>query len=55
MKLKGKNILLGVTGGIATYKAAIIVRLLVTEGAKVNIVMTTVAKEFNTPLTLSKL
>ena len=55
MKLKGKNILLGITGGIAAYKAAILVRLLVKEGAQVRVVMTKLAKEFITPLTLATL
>jgi phosphopantothenoylcysteine decarboxylase/phosphopantothenate--cysteine ligase len=55
MKLKGKNILLGVTGGIAAYKAAILVRLLVKEGAQVKVIMTKLAKEFITPLTLATL
>lgn len=53
--LKGKNIILGVTGGIAAYKAAIIIRLLVKEGADVKVVMTPLAKEFITPLTLATL
>ncbi len=53
--LKGKNILLGVTGGIAAYKAAFLVRLLVKKGANVKVVMTHSAKEFVTPLTLSTL
>jgi phosphopantothenoylcysteine decarboxylase/phosphopantothenate--cysteine ligase len=53
--LKGKKILLGVTGGIAAYKAAMIIRLLVKEGAEVKVVMTPVAKEFITPLTLATL
>ena len=53
--LSGKNILLGVTGGIAAYKAAFLVRLLVKKGADVKVVMTTSAKEFVTPLTLSTL
>lgn len=53
--LSGKNILLGVTGGIAAYKAAFLVRLLVKKGANVKVVMTTSAKEFVTPLTLSTL
>jgi phosphopantothenoylcysteine decarboxylase/phosphopantothenate--cysteine ligase len=53
--LKGKHILLGITGSIAAYKAAIIVRLLVKEGAEVKIVMTPLAKEFITPLTLATL
>jgi phosphopantothenoylcysteine decarboxylase/phosphopantothenate--cysteine ligase len=55
MELKGKNILLGITGGIAAYKAAILVRLLVKEGAQVKVVMTKLAKEFITPLTLATL
>lgn len=53
--LNGKNILLGVTGGIAAYKAAFLVRLLVKKGARVKVVMTESAKEFVTPLTLSTL
>lgn len=50
---KGKKILLGVTGSIAAYKAPLIVRLLVKEGAEVKVVMTPSAKDFVTPLTLS--
>src|SRR5690554_1525247 len=53
--LSGKNILLGVTGGIAAYKAAFLVRLFVKKGANVKVVMTPAAKEFVTPLTLSTL
>ena len=53
--LEGKKILLGVTASIAAYKAAILVRLLVKEGAEVQVIMTPVAKEFITPLTLSAL
>lgn len=53
--LKGKNIVLGVTGGIAAYKAAEIVRLLVKEGATVRVLMTRNAQEFITPLTLQTL
>ncbi len=53
--LNGKNILLGVTGGIAAYKAAFLVRLLVKKGAEVKVVMTDSAKEFVTPLTLATL
>lgn len=53
--LKGKNILIGVTGSIAAYKAALLVRLLVKQGAVVKVVMTDAAKEFITPLTLSTL
>lgn len=53
--LKGKNIVLGITGSIAAYKAALIVRLLIKKGAQVQVVMTPAAKEFITPLTLSTL
>jgi phosphopantothenoylcysteine decarboxylase/phosphopantothenate--cysteine ligase len=53
--LKGKNILVGVTGGIAAYKTATIIRLLVKEGAQVKVIMTEHAREFITPLTLSTL
>ena len=53
--LKGKNILIGVTGGIAAYKTATIIRLLVKQGAAVRVVMTPCAKEFITPLTLATL
>ena len=53
--LKDKNIILGVTGGIAAYKAAMLTRLLVKEGAHVKIIMTPSAKEFITPLTLATL
>lgn len=53
--LNGKNILLGVTGGIAAYKTAFLVRLLVKKGAEVKVVMTNSAKEFVTPLTLATL
>ena len=53
--LKGKHILLGITGSIAAYKAAILVRLLVKEGAEVKVIMTPLAKEFITPLTLATL
>jgi phosphopantothenoylcysteine decarboxylase/phosphopantothenate--cysteine ligase len=53
--LKGKNIILGVTGSIAAYKAAILVRMLVKNGANVQVVMTGLAKEFITPLTLATL
>lgn len=55
MHLKGKNILLGITGSIAAYKAAALIRLLVKEGAEVKVVMTPLAKEFITPLTLATL
>lgn len=53
--LSGKNVLLGVTGGIAAYKATYLVRLLVKAGAAVKVVMTPAAREFVTPLTLSTL
>ncbi len=53
--LSGKNILLGVTAGIAAYKSAFLVRLLLKEGANVKVVMTPASKEFVTPLTLSTL
>ncbi len=53
--LSGKNILLGVTAGIAAYKSAFLVRLLVKKGANVKVVMTPTSKEFVTPLTLSTL
>ena len=53
--LKGKKIVLGVTGSIAAYKAALLVRLLIKEGAEVQVIMTPSAKEFITPLTLSTL
>ncbi len=53
--LKGKNILIGVTGGIAAYKTATVIRLLVKDGADVRVIMTDHAKDFITPLTLSTL
>ncbi len=53
--LKGKHILIGVTGGIAAYKTATIIRLLVKDGAEVKVLMTDHAKEFITPLTLATL
>lgn len=53
--ISGKNIVLGVTAGIAAYKSAFLVRLLVKKGANVKVVMTPSAKEFVTPLTLSTL
>ncbi len=55
MRLKGKNIILGVSGSIAAYKAAILLRLLVKEGAEVKVVITPSGKEFITPVTLSAL
>ena len=53
--LSGKKILLGISGGIAAYKSAILVRLFIKSGAEVKVVMTPDAKEFITPLTLSTL
>jgi len=53
--LAGKNILLCVTGSIAAYKSAILVRLLVKQGANVKVVMTQAAQQFISPLTLSTL
>jgi phosphopantothenoylcysteine decarboxylase/phosphopantothenate--cysteine ligase len=53
--LKGKNVLIGITGGIAAYKTATIIRLLVKEGAAVKVIMTDNAKDFITPLTLATL
>lgn len=55
MSLKGKNIVLGITGSIAAYKACTIVRLLVKAGAAVQVVLTPAGKEFVTPLTLATL
>ncbi|MDR0815739.1 MAG: bifunctional phosphopantothenoylcysteine decarboxylase/phosphopantothenate--cysteine ligase CoaBC [Bacteroidales bacterium] len=55
MTLSGKNIIVGITGSIAAYKAAMLVRLLVKEGADVRIIMTPMAKEFITPLTMATL
>ena len=53
--LKGKHIILGITGSIAAYKAAYIIRSLVKKGAEVQVVITPAGKEFITPLTLSTL
>lgn len=53
--LKGRRILLGVTGSIAAYKAALLVRGLVKAGADVQVVMTPLAKQFITPLTMATL
>lgn len=53
--LKGKHIILGITGSIAAYKSAVLARLLVKEGAEVQVVMTALAKEFITPLTMATL
>ena len=53
--LRGKNILVGVTGSIAAYKSAILIRSLVKEGANVKVIMTPAATDFISPLTLSTL
>ncbi|GAA0188222.1 bifunctional phosphopantothenoylcysteine decarboxylase/phosphopantothenate--cysteine ligase CoaBC [Fulvivirga kasyanovii] len=53
--LQGKKIILGVCGSIAAYKSALLVRLLVKEGAEVKVIMTASASDFITPLTLSTL
>ena len=53
--LKDKNILLGITAGIAAYKSASLVRLFIKAGANVKVVMTPASKDFITPLTLSTL
>jgi len=53
--LKGKHIVLGITGGIAAYKCATLTRLLVKAGAEVQVIMTPNAKQFIQPLTLSTL
>lgn len=53
--LEGKHIVLGITGGIAAYKSAMLLRLLVKAGAEVQVVMTPSAREFITPVTLSAL
>ena len=55
MGLEGKHILLGITGSIAAYKAASLVRLLVKEGAELKVLMTPLAKQFITPLTMATL
>ena len=55
MSLKGKHVVLGITGSIAAYKAAVLTRLFVKEGAEVQVVITPAGKEFITPVTLSAL
>ena len=55
MSLKDKNIILGITGGIAAYKSAFLCRLLIKEGANVKVVMTPNATEFITPVTMATL
>ena len=53
--LNGKHIILGITGSIAAYKAAMLCRLLAKEGAEVRVIMTPLAKQFITPLTMATL
>ena len=53
--LKGKKILLGITGSIAAYKSLLLIRLLIKEGAEVKVVMTNAAKDFVSPLVVSVL
>ena len=53
--LSGKNILLGISGGIAAYKSIFLLRLFIKKGANVQVIMTPSAKDFVTPLTLSTL
>ena len=53
--LNGKRILLGITGSIAAYKSALLVRLLIKAGAEVRVLMTPAATRFITPLTLHTL
>jgi phosphopantothenoylcysteine decarboxylase/phosphopantothenate--cysteine ligase len=53
--LKGKKIVLGITGSIAAYKAVLLVRSLIREGAEVKVIMTPAARDFISPLTLSTL
>jgi phosphopantothenoylcysteine decarboxylase/phosphopantothenate--cysteine ligase len=53
--IRGKKILIGVTGGIAAYKIAWVIRLLIKNEASVRVIMTAHAKEFITPLTLATL
>jgi len=55
MSLKGKHIVLGISGSIAAYKSAMLTRLLIKKGAEVQIVITPAGKEFITPVTLSAL
>ena len=53
--LKGKHIILGISGGIAAYKSVSLLRLFVKAGADVQVVITPSGKEFITPVTLSAL
>ena len=53
--LSGKKIVLGISGGIAAYKTAHLVRLFIKAGAQIQVIMTPASKDFITPLTLSTL
>ena len=53
--LNGKKVVLGISGGIAAYKTASLVRLFIKAGAQVQVIMTPASKDFVTPLTLSVL
>ena len=53
--LKGKKIIIGITGSIAAYKIPFLIRLFKKEGAEVQVLLTPMAKDFVTPLTLSTL
>jgi len=53
--LKGRKIVIGLTGGIAAYKIPLLIRLLIKEGAEIRVIMTPAATNFVTPLTLSVL
>ncbi|MBR3456363.1 MAG: bifunctional phosphopantothenoylcysteine decarboxylase/phosphopantothenate--cysteine ligase CoaBC [Bacteroidaceae bacterium] len=53
--LKGKKIVLGITGSIAAYKSCLLIRMLIKQGAEVQVVITPAGKEFITPITLSAL
>ena len=53
--LKGKKIVLGITGSIAAYKSCLVIRELIKRGAEVQVVITPSGKEFITPITLSAL
>ncbi|MEG1547054.1 MAG: flavoprotein, partial [Bacteroides sp.] len=53
--LEGKRIIVGITGSIAAYKAAYLIRGLIKKGAEVQVVITPAGKEFITPITLSAL
>lgn len=55
MELNGKHIVVGITGSIAAYKACLLIRMLIKEGAEVQVVITPAGKEFITPITLSAL